>query len=287
MAAAYPIVKWAGGKTRLLPALRRLIPAKIATYVEPFAGGAALFYELANEGLFERAILADRNADLVACYRAVRDDVERLIVALGAYKYDKDLFYEVRDRDPSKLDDFERGARFLFLNRTCFNGLWRVNASGKFNVPFGRYKNPRIIDHAGLRAASAALAKAEVRNADFADVVRKLRPGDFAYFDPPYVPISKTSDFTAYAEGGFGPEDQERLVATFRELEARGVPAMISNADTDETRALYKGFAVHQVEAPRTINADPSKRGFTTELIVLNFGKRGFHPVRKPRRAKK
>lgn len=290
MAAAYPIVKWAGGKTKLLPALRRLLPATIATYAEPFAGGAALFYELANASRFRRAILADRNEDLVACYRAVRDDVERLIRALGEYRYDKDLFYEVRDRDPSKLDDVERGARFLFLNRTCFNGLWRVNASGKFNVPFGRYKNPRIVDEEGLRAASLALAKAEVKNADFADVVRTLRPGDFAYFDPPYVPLSKTADFTAYAEGGFGAEDQRRLVETFRELKARGVPAMISNADTEETRELYKSFAAHQVEAPRSINSDASKRGNTTELIVLNWGKRGFFPLRKAKagsRAKK
>lgn len=277
MSDAYPIVKWAGGKTKLLSRIRGRMPATIRTYAEPFAGGAALFYALANDGEFKRAILADRNEDLVACYRAVRDSVDRLIEELRQYRYDQELFYAVRDRDPSKMNDVERGARFLFLNRTCFNGLWRVNASGKFNVPFGRYKNPRIIDEPGLRAAARAFAKADIRNADFAEVTKDLRPGDFAYFDPPYVPLSKTADFTAYAEGGFGPEDQARLVETFRHLKARGVPAMISNADTEETRALYREFAVHQVEAPRSINADASKRGNTTELLVLNWGARGFH----------
>ncbi len=283
---ARPIVKWAGGKTKLLPILQRHLPSEIGTYVEPFAGGAALFFALANEAAtkhptrtFRRAVLADKNEDLVACYRAVRDSVEELIEALRKYRYDQDLFYEVRDRDSSKMSDVERGARLIFLNRTCFNGLWRVNASGKFNVPFGRYKNPRILDEDGLRIASQRLAKVDVRLADFDEATKGLRAGDFVYFDPPYVPVSKTADFTAYAEGGFGPKDQERLVATLRDLGKRGILAMLSNADTEETQTLYEGFAVHQVEAPRSINSDASKRGNTTELLVLNWGMPGFHGI--------
>ena len=212
---AKPIVKWAGGKTKLLEPLTQRVPTQIRTYAEPFAGGAALFFALADDPsrTIERAVLADQNEDLVACYRAVRDDVEALLVALAAYKHDEDEYYRVRDRDPRGLDDAERGARLIYLNRTCFNGLWRVNRQGKFNVPFGRYTNPRIVDADGLRAASRALARTKLLAADFAEVTRDLGPGDFAYFDPPYVPVSKSASFTSYAREGFGPADQDRLLA--------------------------------------------------------------------------
>ncbi|HWL86871.1 MAG TPA: DNA adenine methylase [Polyangiaceae bacterium] len=278
-------MKWAGGKSRLVPELRARIPASIRTYAEPFAGGAALFFALAGEPpqkrrpgrIYERAVLADRNEDLLACYRAVRDDVEALIEALGHYRYDADLFYATRDVDPTTLDDVARGARFIFLNRTCFNGLWRVNASGKFNVPFGRYTNPRILDPDVLRAASHALQGVALEVADFSEVTRDMGPGDFVYFDPPYVPVSDTADFTSYASGGFGRPDQERLVAEFRALRERGAKAMISNADTEETRSLYADFAVYVVRAARNINSDPTKRGETNELLVQSWGKRGVH----------
>ncbi|CAN5409790.1 DNA adenine methylase [soil metagenome] len=284
---ARPIVKWAGGKRMLVPTLLSHLPSEIGTYVEPFAGGAALFFALANEAsskradarTFRRAVLADRNEDLVACYRAVRDSVEELIVALGAYRYDQKLFYEVRGRDPSTMSDVERGARLIFLNRTCFNGLWRVNGSGKFNVPFGRFKNPRIRDESGLRDASRALANVDVQFADFGEVTKSLKQGDFAYFDPPYVPVSKTADFTSYAEGGFGPKDQARLVDTLRALREKGILAMLSNADTEAAHELYEDFAVHQVEARRAINADSAKRGTMTEILVLNWGRPGYHAI--------
>jgi DNA adenine methylase len=264
-------VKWAGGKSRLLPEIGARLPQAIRTYAEPFAGGAALFFSLAAGKRFKRAILTDRNEDLVACYRAVRDDVDGLIEALSQYRYDADLFYATRKRDPRGMSDVERGARLIFLNHTCFNGLWRVNASGKFNVPFGRYKNPRILDEDGLKAASRALAKVDIEVGDFVHAVARLKKGDFAYFDPPYVPVSDTADFTAYASGGFGPADQMRLVDQFRELRERGVRAMLSNADTEATRELYAEFTVHVVKAARAINSDPSKRGETTELLVLNW----------------
>jgi DNA adenine methylase len=284
-----PIVKWAGGKSRLLPELRKRLPAEIRTYAEPFSGGAALFFSLAQDDLsglrdgrrFKHAILADRNEDLIACYRAVRDAVEELIVALGEYRYDKDLFYEVRDRDPSKMGDVERGARVLFLNRTCFNGLWRVNSSGKFNVPFGRYTNPKIVDPVLLRAASKALQKVTLTHADFSKVTAKLEAGDFVYFDPPYVPASETADFTSYAVEGFGANEQARLVEELERLRTRGVFAMLSNADTPHTRALYKDFHFETVDAPRSINANGAKRGTATELIVTNWGPKPT--AKKPR----
>ncbi len=286
MKMAKPIVKWAGGKARLLPELLARVPTEIRTYAEPFAGGAALFFALARDPSrsFRRAVLADQNEDLVACYRAIRDDVESLIVALGAYRYDKELFYATREKDPRRMSDVERGARLIFLNHTCFNGLWRVNSKGKFNVPFGRYTNPRILDEAGLRAASALLQRARIVKSDFAAVTRELSAGDFVYLDPPYVPLSKTASFTAYASDGFGPEDQSRLRAQLVELKARGVFVMVSNADTPETRELYRGFAMHVVRAGRVINADVSKRGDTTELLVVSWDKPGLYGAARERR---
>jgi DNA adenine methylase len=268
-----PIVKWAGGKSKLLPALLPHVPTHIRTYAEPFAGGAALFFALAGDPsrTVERAVLADQNEDLIACYRAVRDDVEALIVALSDFTHDEDLYYRVRDLDPSGMSDLARGARLMFLNRTCFNGLWRVNKSGKFNVPFGKYANPRIVDPDGLRDASSVLAKADVRVADFADVTRELGPGDFVYFDPPYVPLTKSASFTSYAQGGFGPADQERLAAELVRLKDKGVLAMLSNADTDVTRALYKDFTIHATTAARAINSRGSGRGHAKEIIVTTW----------------
>jgi DNA adenine methylase len=277
-----PIVKWAGGKSRLLPELREQLPKKIGTYAEPFSGGAALFFALASEPKkrrFERAVLVDRNEDLIACYRAVRDQVEDVIEALAAYRYEAEMYYATRDLDPTTMSDVERGARFLFLNRTCYNGLWRVNSRGRFNVPFGRYKNPRIVRKEELRAASIALQSTELAVGDFMAGTRSLGKGDFVYFDPPYAPVSNTADFTAYAAGGFSQEDQERLVEELRRLRKAGAKAMLSNADTEETRALYREFSVNVVYCSRSINSDPEKRGDTTELLVTSWGPAG---VRTP-----
>jgi DNA adenine methylase len=283
---AKPIVKWAGGKSRLLGELLARVPTRVRTYAEPFAGGAALFFALASErsrGLrsFEHAVLADRNEELVACYRAVRDEVEGVIDALHGLQYDKDLFYEVRSRSTDGMSDVERASRFIYLNRTCFNGLWRVNASGKFNVPFGKYKNPRILDRDGLCAASRALAGVEVVSCDFIDVTRSLGRRDFVYLDPPYVPLSRTASFTAYAKDGFSEADQERLARELHDMKARGVKAMLSNADTPVTRALYDGLACHTVRAPRSISCDAATRGDAGELVVTTWEPAGIHePLR-------
>lgn len=286
-----PIVKWAGGKSKLIHELLPRIPTTMRTYAEPFAGGAAIFFALAGERspsnpqTFERAILADQNPELVACYRAVRSSVDDVIEALRGYRYDKDLFYATRDADTRTMSDVARAARFIFLNRTCFNGLWRVNGSGKFNVPFGRYKNPTIVDAPALRAASRALARADVRHGDFLGVTSDLERGDFVYLDPPYVPVTKTADFTSYVAGGFHHGDQVRLAEEFRRLRDRGILAMLSNADTPVSRELYADFAVHQVLAPRAINSDPSGRGAAREIVVTSWGPPGFHAL--PRSARR
>jgi DNA adenine methylase len=281
-----PIVKWAGGKGKLLGELLSRVPGEVRVYREPFAGGAALFFALAAEAKagrrrFERAVLADENAELIACYRAVKGDVDAVIEALRGYRYDRELFYATRDRDTAAMSDAERAARLLFLNRTCFNGLWRVNAKGRFNVPFGRYKNPRILDEAGLRAACEALARVDLVHGDFELATRDAAPGDFVYFDPPYVPLSKTASFTAYASAGFGPADQERLGAELLRMKAIGVPAVLSNADTPETRALYAEHAAYVVGAPRAINSDVTKRGEARELLVTTWGIPGLYEERR------
>lgn len=291
-AVARPIVKWAGGKSKLLGALLPRVPTNIRTYAEPFAGGAALFFALASEAAgrkqnrrrFERAILWDQNPELVACYRAVRDDVAGVIGALEGYRYDRELFYAVREQDTSEMSDVERGARFIFLNRTCFNGLWRVNARGKFNVPFGRYDDPKILDREALLAAAKALAGVEIGCGDFAAATRGLGAGDFVYFDPPYDPASKTSDFTSYASGGFSYEEQKRLADEMRRLRREGALVLLSNADTEAMRELYFDFEVASVEAPRSINSNGARRGMAPELLVASWER---PEGERPRRARK
>jgi DNA adenine methylase len=284
---AQPVVKWAGGKWLLLDhLLKRLPKGRFETYAEPFCGGAAMFFRLwsMKPRPFARAILVDSNADLIALYRAIQSDVEALIERLTRYQeeYDqRDLFgkseqfYEVRE-DTASRTDVERGARLLFLNKTCFNGLWRVNSKGLFNVPFGKRAKPRIVDAPLLRRAHEALSVATLVHGDFTDALRELTKNDFAYFDPPYVPLSKTANFTAYS-GKFGEEEQASLAAEMARLHKRGVRAMLSNASTPETVALYKSHAFHvgTIQALRVINSDPNKRGAVEELVVTTYGPKG------------
>ncbi len=248
---AAPFLKWAGGKRQLLAHIAPLLPARIDTYFEPFLGGAAVFFRLAAEGRFRRAVLADANPDLVNCYLAIRDDVDGVIDALGKFRNDSALYYRVRRRDPSKLSATDRAARLIYLNRCGYNGLYRVNSSGQFNVPFGRYLRPVICDEDRLRAASAALKKARILCRDFASTLKQVFPDDFVYLDPPYVPLSATSSFTAYAKSHFGVEDQERLAQVLRKLAAQKVPALLSNSDCQTTRQLYAGPPGHQLRRSR------------------------------------
>ncbi|MCS6888773.1 DNA adenine methylase [Chloroflexus sp.] len=277
---ARPFLKWAGGKSQLLPELSRRIPERFGRYHEPFVGGGALFFYLWNHNRLQRgAILSDLNPELIDCYRAVRDQVEDLIELLQSlrpYATDRDFFYEIRawDRQPAFAQRplVERAARTIFLNRTCYNGLYRLNNKGQFNAPFGYYKNPQIVDSDNLREVSRALRHAELRVADFAAVLDQAQPGDFIYFDPPYVPVSSTASFTSYTRRGFDEAEQRRLAAVFHQLAERNCYVMLSNSSTTLAHQLYaKAREVDVVLASRKINCDGKRRGLVEELIACSF----------------
>ncbi|RZM77802.1 DNA adenine methylase [Leptolyngbya iicbica] len=265
-----PFVKWAGGKGQLLPELVARVPQQFNRYFEPFLGGAALFFHLQPQ----QAVLSDSNPDLINLYRVIRDQVEELIEDLGRHVYDREYYYRLRqvDRTPEygQWTVVQRASRFIYLNKTCYNGLYRVNSRGEFNVPFGRYKNPTILDEENLRACHAALQGVTVKCRDFRETCRQLGEGDFVYFDPPYMPVSTTASFTGYTREGFGERMQEKLASLCRELDRRGVRFMASNSDTPLMRELYQGFNVEVVYAARPINSQGRKRGRVPEVVVRN-----------------
>ncbi|HEY3817395.1 MAG TPA: DNA adenine methylase [Polyangiaceae bacterium] len=265
-----PFLKWAGGKGQLLEQFRPLLPrpGSYERYIEPFVGSGALFFHLRPPA----AELSDVNGEIVDCYRAVKTQPAALIRELGKHRHDERHYYDVRANVPAKLA--ARAARTIYLNKTGYNGLYRVNASGLFNVPMGRYANPGFQSpmlFATIRACSKALGSARLASGDFEVALKDAAGGDFVYLDPPYVPVSETSDFTAYARGGFGWADQERLAATCRALWRRGARVMLSNSDTDSVRDLYRGFRIDVVHASRSINSRGAKRGKVREVVVRNF----------------
>jgi DNA adenine methylase len=273
--AARPFLKWAGGKQQLLAELARFYPPPQAgqAYHEPFLGSGAVFFHARANLRPGRALLSDSNRELINAWKAVQRQVEAVIRALDAHRraHSEAHFYEVREQDPAALGSpAARAARFIYLNKTCFNGLYRVNSRGLFNVPMGSYRKPAILDADRLRAASAALAGAELRAGPFTGVLARAQPGDFVYFDPPYVPVSSTAYFTAYTEGLFGPDDQRRLADVFRELAARGCHVLLSNSDTAEVERLYAGFTIERVRARRNINSRSDRRGAVNELVVTS-----------------
>ena len=260
-----PFVKWVGGKRQLLPQLLRHVPERFGRYFEPFVGGGALFFALRPPA----AVLTDVNARLIRTYRGVKNDVEQVIRLLESYPHDPQFFYELRDRDVDSGTDAEVAAWFIYLNKVGFNGLYRVNRKNRFNVPFGRHKNPAICDEATLRSCSAALESAALEVADFADAVADAGPGDLVYFDPPYVPLSVTSNFTSYASGGFGPDAQVRLRDLALSLKQRGVHVILSNSSADFVRDLYQpSFITTEVSATRLVNSKVTRRGAITELVI-------------------
>lgn len=264
-----PFLKWAGGKSQLLDILMALVPANFHTYHEPFLGGGALFFALYRKRRIRLALLSDVNAELMDTYCAVKTHVEHVIELLRNYPYDSDFYYRLRSFDPNTLPLPERAARMIYLNRTCYNGLYRVNRKGQFNVPFGRYKNPRILDEKNLRAVARALRKAELLTASFESVLDRAQPGDFVYFDPPYAPVSKTADFTSYHADGFGPDHQRKLFEIAKELMNRGVYVLLSNSATDFIYELYAGdFEIFRVETRRAINSKSHKRAGWGEFVI-------------------
>lgn len=272
-----PFVKWVGGKRQLLSQFRKLNlypPEKFnpetGRYFEPFVGGGAVFFDL----LPKKAYLSDLNSDLVTTYNVIKDNVDGLIKSLKKHEYEKEYFLKVRAKDPRKLSDIEIASRFVYLNRTCFNGMYRVNSKGQFNVPFGKYNNPIICDEVNLRKVSDALKNVEIKHQDYKAVLKKAKKGDFVYFDPPYYPVSKTSSFTSYTSDAFLDKEQLELRDTFLELHKRGCFVMLSNSDVPFINKIYsgcKGIKINKVEAGRAINSKSTGRGKITEVLVTNY----------------
>ena len=268
--AADPIVKWPGGKSRLLPELLARLPATWNRYYEPFAGGAALFFRLAPR----EAVLGDLNAELIVTYRGLAERLPGVSRHLATYRdaHSPAHYYATRTRwntERTSWDPSKTAATFIYLNKTCFNGLWRVNRAGEFNVPLGRYTNPPIYAPEALRAARAVLVRAELRAGDYRATVADARRGDLVYFDPPYHPVSATASFTSYTPGAFGADDQRALADTARRLVARGCHVVLSNSDTPFIRSLYGDFRIDAVRCSRSINSVGDRRGAVDELIII------------------
>lgn len=280
----YPFLKWAGGKTQLLPKISKVVPQSYTRYFEPFLGGGAVFfYMISNNILRSEAHLIDSNKELINTYNVIKSNVEELIMILSKYQeeYNKSpvkSYYDLRDKFDRNSTNIEKAARTITLNRTCYNGLYRVNRNGEFNVPIGRYKKPVICDSKNLRNVSLILRSLEshLYSEDYQKIlINDAEVGDFIYLDPPYNPTTSTANFTGYTHAGFTERDQERLAKTFSELDMRGCKVLLSNSDTEYVRELYIDYAknIHQVNVRRSINSKTSKRTGYTELLIRNYSK--------------
>jgi DNA adenine methylase len=271
-----PFLKWAGGKWSLAPQIVKLLPQDIEKriYREPFVGGGAMFFFLASHAPPKKSFLSDALADLITTYLVVRRDTDKLLAKLEQLrkKHSDETFYEVRERFnlQRKASDLDRAAWLIYLNKTCFNGLFRTNREGLFNVPVGRFSNPGIVQEGRMRAAARALANADIQHRPFEHLLEEAKRGEVIYFDPPYVPLSRTANFAAYSDGAFSPKDQEKLAGVFRELDKRGCLLALSNSDTPEVRRLYEGFEIEEIVASRRISAKTSDRRPVGEVLVRN-----------------
>jgi DNA adenine methylase len=281
---AQPFVKWAGGKARLAPLIAESLPGAPNRYFEPFAGGGAVFFELESRGLLRDATLNDLNGALAEAYTVVRDEVEALIAALRPIsrlylehpQHERAaMFYRIR-REPAG-DPIERAARLIFLNRTCFNGLFRVNRRGEFNVPHGTYSKPRILDSTRLREASRALESTTITSLDFEELCEQPGAGDFVYLDPPYQPLSATASFTSYTGQSFTADDQRRLAECVRRISERGALVMVSNSAHPFIEEIYDGFHQRRVKMSRAINSAGHGRSPIDELLITNWDTEHVH----------
>lgn len=270
---ARPCIKWVGGKTQLLEVLSEHIRKTKGCYYEAFSGGLACFLRFSeNPERFSRAVVGDNNAELINLYEVIKTNPDSLFAILETWLQMPDwcsesFYYKMRASEPVSL--VERAARIIYLNKMCFNGLYRVNRAGKFNVPYGHPKKPpTLYTEENILAVSEALQRAEIRHGDFSTVIQDVQPGDVIYFDPPYVPLSKTSSFTAYSEA-FNEESQRRLAQTFSNLVSQGVHCVLSNSSADLVRELYSQHQIFEVDAKRNINSDGSKRGSIKELVIV------------------
>ncbi|KKP38393.1 MAG: adenine methylase, DNA adenine methylase protein [Candidatus Peregrinibacteria bacterium GW2011_GWC2_33_13] len=266
-----PIVKWAGGKRQLIADLKNNLPKKFNRYFEPFIGGGALFFNIQPKN----AYISDINPELINLYQVIKNNAYELIEDLKQHKNTEEYFYEIRNIDRNskykKWSDIQKASRFIYMNRTCFNGLYRVNSKGEFNVPYGKYSNPRILDEVNLLNCSQLFQNTEIRHSDFSEILNNVQKGDFVYFDPPYAPLNETSSFTSYTKEGFGEDMQVKLKELCDELDNMGVHFMLSNSDTKGINKLYKNYEIKKVFASRAINSVASKRGKISEVLVRNY----------------
>lgn len=273
-----PFVKWAGGKRQLLPIIEKNIPIKFDRYFEPFLGGGAVFFHLASSKKNVEWYISDLNSDLILSYVIIRDKVKELIEALETHtkNYFKNqyvYYYKIRASNPKNKVD--RVSRLIFLNKTCFNGLYRVNSKGRFNVPLGRYVNPNIVNNENLIAVHEILSSKDIsiKCHDFEDALKKVGKGDFVYLDPPYHPVSSTANFTSYTDGDFEYNDQARLYNKFQFLDKKGAKILLSNSSSSKILELYKEFSdkITEINANRSINSISMKRTGHTELLIKNY----------------
>lgn len=274
-----PIMKWVGGKRELLPELRKNIPSSFDketnTYYEPFIGGGALLFDI----LPHHGVINDSNEELINLYKVVKNDVDSLIREISSYPYDKDFYYSIRELDrregfPDFLSDIKRAARTLYLNKTCFNGLYRVNKKGQFNTPFGKYSNPTICKEDDLKDVSSYFNDNDISimSGDFAQCAKDAQEGDFVYLDPPYVPLSKTSSFTSYTKEGFEDCDQKRIKSIIDDLSNNGVYVLMSNSSSSDVFDLYSSdYSVETVKVARKVNSKAHKRNKIDEFLIKNY----------------
>jgi DNA adenine methylase len=275
---AQPFIKWVGGKRQLLPQIIPLIPKQYNRYFEPFVGGGALFFHLEPRN----AILGDMNGRLVATYRGIRDNPKDVYRLLCHMPNSKDFFLATRSKDTSSFSDIEMAAWFLYLNRTGFNGMYRVNKADIFNVPFGKYANPNIANKSLLKECSRVLQGTRIHHRSYVDLTQKAKEGDFVYFDPPYAPLSASSSFTSYTKDGFDVKDQRQLRDTFKDLKERGVHCVLSNSSAPLIYHLYRKFNIMEVDASRNVNCKAEGRKKIKELLItlwLNESFLLFYPT--------
>ncbi|NKC13452.1 MAG: Dam family site-specific DNA-(adenine-N6)-methyltransferase [Gammaproteobacteria bacterium] len=280
----YPFLKWVGGKRQLLPELLKAVQAagEFGAYHEPFMGGGALYFRLARMGsISSGAHLSDINPNLIDAYVGIRDDIEGVLTALKGHerRHGEDYFYAVRASSPRRPSS--KAARIIYLNRTCFNGLYRENSKGQFNAPFGRYSNPLIRDEKNLRAVSKTLQCATIGTRTFLDTLDGISPNDLVYFDPPYIPVSRTACFTSYSKNKFGLAQQRQLAEVFTSLATKGVRVIASNSFTGLTCSLYESHYIYSVQATRRVNSRPDRRGPVAEALITNFRVAGLGAPRK------
>lgn len=267
----YPFIKWLGGKTKISGAILERLPDKCNTYYEPFVGGGAILIKMALSNRFKNAIINDKNPELINAWKTIKKEPELLILELrdtSKYLYDKEIYLKIRSTNPKTLDKVQAAARFIYLNKTCFNGLYRVNKSGEFNTPFGKYTNPLICDSKNINELSQILKKVKIISKNFDFVESEAKSGDAVYFDPPYIPISKTSNFSSYTSDKFGDEDHQRLAEVFKNLVDKNVRTVLSNSFCEDSMNLYGSYDISHIIGQRSIGGDVSYRNSVKEIIV-------------------